>query len=544
MPVHFRPGGSDFRPETHRSALTDYKKDMRLERRCPIADTGLRVDMLATDMLATKGTTMPAEFSRSFRISAGALASIFAITAVTPANFPRLIGSAQAQAQAPGPSQEQIDFDAALEGYGHWVQHPQLGDVWIPDNVPQDWQPYRIGHWVYTDQWGWYWNSDEDFGWITYHYGRWYPDRQLGWVWVPSDEWGPAWVNWRQGDNFVGWAPTPPDEYVEAEEEPDNYMFVEAGDLLAPQVYTVFIPYRDRRNYYHRSRLVNRTIIFADRRGAVNPGIPPAYIASASGRPFHYSHVAPIVLAGTIGVAGAIILRNNYRDRSRTRISVRETDRVIRPGERFQPLPGLHKGERGRFWNNNEFRAAQNAKPVLNFNDQRGKQQRYIRTKGDASKFEQRKTEDRRIDSKQIEQKNLQQKKFEPRNTQQQNLQQQNTQQKNLQQQNIQQQKIDADRRRRDEDRKRSDENRKSEDRKDQRWNDTQKKNIEQRNLQQQNTQQRNLQQNNQQEKKWGGGSSNQPNRVQQNNSQQQNTQQNNQRQKQNRGEDKDKKTQ
>jgi len=501
---------------------------------------------------------MPADFSRSFRISAGALASLFAITAVTPANFPRLIGSAQAQAQAPGPTQEQIDFDAALEGYGHWVQHPQLGDVWIPDNVPQDWQPYRIGHWVYTDQWGWYWNSDEDFGWVTYHYGRWYPDRQLGWVWVPSDEWGPAWVNWRQGDNFVGWAPTPPDEYVETEEEPDNYMFVEAGDLLAPQVYTVFIPYRDRRDYYHRSRLVNRTIIFADRRGAVNPGIPPAYIASASGRPFHYSHIAPIVLAGTIGVVGAVILRNNYRDRSRTRISIRETDRVIRPGERFQRLPGLNKGERGRFWNNNEFRAAQNAKPVLNFNDQRGKQQRYIRTKGDASKFEQRKTEEKRIDSKQIEQKNLeqknlQQKKFEPRNTQQQNLLQQNTQQKNLQQQNIQQQKTDADRRRRDEDRKRSDDNKKNVERKDLRPNDTQKKNIESRNLPQQNTQQRNLQQNNQQEKKRDGGSSNQQNRVQQNNQQhnvqqnqpRQNVQpQNTQRPPQKRDGDKDKKTQ
>jgi hypothetical protein len=495
-------------------------------------------------MLERKGTTMPADFSRSFRISAGAFASILAITAATPANFPRLIGSAQAQAQAPGPSQEQIDFDAALEGYGHWVQHPQLGDVWIPDSVPQDWQPYRIGHWVYSDQWGWYWNSDEDFGWVTYHYGRWYLDRQLGWVWVPGDEWGPAWVNWRQGDNFVGWAPTPPDEYAEVEEEPDSYMFVEAGNLMAPEVYTVFIPYRERRDYYHRSRLVNRTIIFADRRGAVNPGIPPAYIASASGRPFHYSHVAPIVLAGTIGVAGAIILRNNFRDRSRTRISIRETDRVVRPGDRFERLPGLNKGERGRFWNNNELRAAQGAKPVLNLNDQRGRDQRYIRTKGDAQRFEQKKIEERRIDSKQIEQKNLQQKRFDRQNAQPRQLLEQNTQQqKNLQQ------KSDGDRRGRDErkrqdenrwnnDRKRQDDNRGNNDRKDLRWNDTQKKNIEQRNqqqntqqrnLQQQNTQQRNLQQNNQSDRN-RGGQNNQP-RVQQNNQQQHNIQQNNQRQ-------------
>ncbi len=395
---------------------------------------------------------MPAQFGRSFRIGAGTLASILALTTAAPGNFPRLISSAQAQ--APGPTQEQIDFDAALEGYGHWVSHPRLGDVWVPDNVPQDWQPYRIGHWVYTDEWGWYWNSDEDFGWVTYHYGRWYFDRELGWVWVPNDEWGPAWVNWRQGDDFVGWAPTPPEEFVEADEAPDNYMFVRAGDLLAPEVYTVFIPYSERRVYYERSVIVNRTIIFADRRAAVNPGIPPAFIASASGRPFHYSHVAPIVLAGTVGVAGAVILRNNFRDRSRTRIVVRETDRIIRPGERFQRLPALNKGERARFWNNNEFRAAQGARPVLNFNDQSVQQRRYIRTKGDATKFEQQKQiEQRRIESKQIEQqKDLQQKSLQQKNIEQRNLQQQ----QKTEQRNLQQQKQDAERRQRDEERKRS----------------------------------------------------------------------------------------
>jgi hypothetical protein len=311
---------------------------------------------------------MPAGFGRSFRISAGALASILTLTSVAPTGVPGFVS--RAQAQAPGPQQEQIDFDAALEGYGHWVQHPRLGEVWVPDNVPQDWQPYRIGHWLYTDEWGWYWNSDEPFGWVTYHYGRWYLDRETGWIWIPNDEWGPAWVNWRQGDNFVGWAPTPPDEFVDDDESyADSYMFVRAGDLMAPEVYTVFIPYRERRDYYYRSTLVNRTIYFADRRGAVNPGIPPAYIASATGRPFHSSLVAPIVIAGTIGVVGAVILHNNFRDRSRTRIQVRESNRIYQPGERFQRMPGLNKGERGRLGNNAPL-AARGGNPVLQLNSQ------------------------------------------------------------------------------------------------------------------------------------------------------------------------------
>ncbi|HVT56463.1 MAG TPA: DUF6600 domain-containing protein [Xanthobacteraceae bacterium] len=437
---------------------------------------------------------MPAGFGRSFRFSAGALASVLTFTTIAPANV-SLVAPAFAQA---GQAQEQIDFDAALEGYGHWVEHPKLGDVWIPDSVPQDWQPYRIGHWVYTDDWGWYWNSDEDFGWVTYHYGRWYLDPQLGWVWIPGDEWGPAWVNWRQGDNFVGWAPTPPDEYLDDEEAADNYMFVEAGNLLAPEVYTVFIPYRERRDYYHRSRLVNRTIIFADRRGAVNPGIPPAFIAHASGRPFHYSHVAPIVLAGTIGVAGAVILRNHYRDRARTRIVVRRTDRIVRPSDKFERLQALNKGERGRLWNK-DLRAAQGGRAILSTKTQPDWQKgRYIRTKGDAQRIEQKKIEQRKIETKRIEERNIQ-----PRN-----LQQQKTQQKNFEQ------KANTERRDR----------RENADRKDLRWNDTQKKNVERRDIQQKNLQQKNLQQNNQQ-KNFGSS-----NRMQQNNSQhhQQNTQRQN----------------
>jgi len=325
---------------------------------------------------------MPAGFGRSFRISAGALASILALTSIAPTGVPGFVSSAQAQAPAPGPQQEQIDFDAALEGYGHWVQHPRLGDVWVPDNVPQEWQPYRIGHWLYTDEWGWYWNSDEPFGWVTYHYGRWYLDREIGWVWIPNDKWGPAWVNWRQGDNFVGWAPTPPDEFIDDDEAyADSYMFVRAGDLMAPEVYTVFIPYRERRDYYHRSTLVNRTIYFSDHRGAVNPGIPPAYIASATGRPFHSSVIAPIVIAGTIGVVGAVILHNNFRDRSRTRIHVRNSDRVYNPGERFQRLPGLNKGERGRL-GNNAPRGARGGTPVLQVkSDAQTKGQRQFRSR-------------------------------------------------------------------------------------------------------------------------------------------------------------------
>jgi uncharacterized protein DUF6600 len=247
-------------------------------------------------------------------------------------------------------AQDAIDFRVALEGYGQWVQHPRWGEVWIPEQVPPDWQPYRLGHWVYTEEWGWYWDSEEDFGWITYHYGRWVFDRGLGWIWIPGRDWGPAFVDWRQGDDFVGWAPLPPDEYLDEDyESPDIYLFVRAGDLLAPRAYAVFLPPQERFAYYNRSFLVNRSVrLGGGAHIAVNPGVPPAFIARASGRPFRPVSIAPIVLAGTAGVAGAVILRENFRDRERTRVSIRESNRLVQPQDHFVPLKPLQKGERGQ----------------------------------------------------------------------------------------------------------------------------------------------------------------------------------------------------
>jgi hypothetical protein len=100
-----------------------------------------------------------------------------------------------------------------LASYGHWIQRPHYGWVWTPRSVASGWRPYSQGRWVDSDQ-GWTWLSDEPFGWATYHYGRWYQDPQIGWAWVPGTQWGPAWVSWQEGNDYVGWAPLPPDAEV------------------------------------------------------------------------------------------------------------------------------------------------------------------------------------------------------------------------------------------------------------------------------------------------------------------------------------------
>src|SRR5215467_13051172 len=94
------------------------------------------------------------------------------------------------------------EFRTALEPYGRFREHPRWGEVWVPENVSRDWRPYTAGRWVYTDDYGWYWTSDDreaEWGWVVYHYGRWAWDDDLGWMWVAGREWGPGWVEWRRG---------------------------------------------------------------------------------------------------------------------------------------------------------------------------------------------------------------------------------------------------------------------------------------------------------------------------------------------------------
>lgn len=101
-------------------------------------------------------------------------------------------------------------FQSSLAPYGRWFQHEKYGLVWTPTVVDVRWRPYTSGNWIYTD-YGWTWNSDEDWGWATYHYGRWFFENGIGWVWVPGYDWSPAWVSWRSGNGLLGWAPLPPE---------------------------------------------------------------------------------------------------------------------------------------------------------------------------------------------------------------------------------------------------------------------------------------------------------------------------------------------
>jgi len=108
------------------------------------------------------------------------------------------------------------NFYDQLGDQGNWIQTDDYGYVFQPNVSDPNWAPYSDGHWVYTDE-GWTWVSDEPWGWATYHYGRWANIDGTGWVWVPGYRWAPAWVSWRYGGGYCGWAPLPPETFIGAE---------------------------------------------------------------------------------------------------------------------------------------------------------------------------------------------------------------------------------------------------------------------------------------------------------------------------------------
>jgi hypothetical protein len=135
------------------------------------------------------------------------------------------------------------DFHPTLDSHGTWADDPKYGTVWTPSasETGPDFVPYvTAGHWVYDEL---LWTSDYEWGWAPFHYGRWVLIEGRGWSWIPGREYAPAWVDWRTGDEYLGWAPSPPlfvwrggiAVTVGFAPPPPPFVFCAHADLFAPQ---------------------------------------------------------------------------------------------------------------------------------------------------------------------------------------------------------------------------------------------------------------------------------------------------------------------
>ena len=161
-------------------------------------------------------------------------------------------------------------FYDELAPYGSWLQDPEYGYVWRPDVNQNDFRPYYTdGRWVMTE-YGNTWVSDYEWGWAPFHYGRWVTNRFNQWIWIPDTVWGPAWVSWRSGGGYYGWAPLGPGF--------DMSIGFNGGSYNTPNDWWVFIPqisiYSNRYPRYSNRNItiINQTTYINNRYGRNNYG--------------------------------------------------------------------------------------------------------------------------------------------------------------------------------------------------------------------------------------------------------------------------------
>jgi hypothetical protein len=153
-------------------------------------------------------------------------------------------------------------FYNELSPFGDWVMDPNYGYVWIPF-VESGFQPYATnGYWTMTN-FGNTWVSNYAWGWAPFHYGRWFWSNFYGWAWIPGYEWGPAWVNWRTGGGYYGWAPLGPGIGINVSFHipMSHWVFVPQRRFRHRNFYRYYVPSYQVANIYQRTIIINNTYI-------------------------------------------------------------------------------------------------------------------------------------------------------------------------------------------------------------------------------------------------------------------------------------------
>ncbi|MCW2688315.1 MAG: hypothetical protein JWR37_3205, partial [Mycobacterium sp.] len=211
----------------------------------------------------------------------------------------------------------EVEEDAAyfydqLTPYGEWIEVQEFGPCWRPHDYLPDWRPYTLGHWAYTDECGWFWITDEPFGWCCYHYGRWAFVERVGWCWVPGRTWGPAWVVWRQGGGYIGWAALPPgrggvDVSIEigvnvAEPPHWAFAFVEERYITDEHLRDHIEPATRNVTIFNVTKNITRYEVVNGR--FVNRGIDVNYVQKVTGKSVRHYRLNEVARPNAAGVHG------------------------------------------------------------------------------------------------------------------------------------------------------------------------------------------------------------------------------------------------
>lgn len=210
--------------------------------------------------------------------------------------FAGMIASQRAEAKKYNGISFQVFYDE-LSPYGDWVKDARHGYIWLPA-VRGDFHPYGSdGRWIMTE-YGNTWVSDYDWGWAPFHYGRWYFDDYFqSWAWIPGYDWGPAWVNWRTGGGYYGWAPLGPGVSINVRVNIPTFhwVFLPSHHIHHHYAYRYYAPHKTKVKIYNNTTIINNTVVYNNRNYVAGPQrrevervtrtVVPVYNVQASNAP-------------------------------------------------------------------------------------------------------------------------------------------------------------------------------------------------------------------------------------------------------------------
>jgi hypothetical protein len=124
-----------------------------------------------------------------------------------------------------------------LDNYGDWYPVEGYGNVWVPGEQPDGWDPYGYGYWANYPGWGYTWISGYPWGWLPYHCGAWNYWNSVGWGWIPGQcglGWQPVITVWNVPH---GWRQPPrpiPGGHIGPPSRDKNLVAVNRGPVLSP----------------------------------------------------------------------------------------------------------------------------------------------------------------------------------------------------------------------------------------------------------------------------------------------------------------------
>ena len=159
-----------------------------------------------------------------------------------------------------------------------WQPNPDLMPTESSEE-DNEYIPYTNGEWLNTDA-GWYFKAPTPEEELTSHYGRWAQDEKLGWVWFPGSVWSPAWVEWKENEDYVAWTPLPPTTFIKEDgtindptiKDESKYVVIEKKHIINPPYYKYRYFYKENKNKIMIKEMEKKEGVMVKNRTIINKG--------------------------------------------------------------------------------------------------------------------------------------------------------------------------------------------------------------------------------------------------------------------------------